>query len=107
DVAQELQPCVEMRPEIDERCDGFAIRQQGLPVEVRKRLIRGAEAVRPDQPTVFLDAPAIVYVPADHLLPVRGAPHHKPLEGKQLGSGPKIDSRLRAIASSIEYDCLL
>src|SRR4029077_8824358 len=104
DVAQELQPCVEMRPEIDERCDGFAIRQQGLPVEVRKRLIRGAEAVRPDQPTVFLDAPAIVYVPTDHLLAVRGATQHKPLEGKQLGSGRKDDFRLPAKASPIEDD---
>src|SRR5262249_57027116 len=33
DVAQKLQPRVEMRPKIDERCDGFAIREQRLPVK--------------------------------------------------------------------------
>jgi hypothetical protein len=41
-----------------------------------KRLIRRAESVRPDQPTVFLDAPAVGYVSADHVLAVCGTTEH-------------------------------
>src|SRR5262245_32730665 len=96
-----------MRPKIDERCNGFAIREQRLSVKVRKLLIRDTEVVRPDEPTVFLDAPAIAYVPADQLLAERGATQHEPLEGKQLGSGINVDFRLPAKASPIEDDRLL
>jgi hypothetical protein len=53
-VAHEFQPSVWTRPEIDERCNGFAIRKQGFPVEMRKCPIGDAEAVCPDQPIVFL-----------------------------------------------------
>src|SRR5262249_26010595 len=88
-------------------CHGVAIREQRLPVKVRKRLIRGAESVRPDEPTVFLDSPAIAYVPADHRLAERGATQHEPLESKQLGPGRNVDFRLPAEASPIEDDRLL
>ena len=91
DVAQEFQPRVETRSEIDERSNRLAIRKQGLSVKVRKHLVGDAEAVRPDQPAVFLDAPAIGYVPADHLLAVRGASQHEPLESKQLRPRRELD----------------
>jgi hypothetical protein len=76
-------------------------------VKVWKHLIRGAEPVSPDQPTVFLNAPAIGYVSADHLLPVCGTTQHKPLKGKQLRSRGKVDFCLPAETSSIEDDCFL
>jgi hypothetical protein len=65
--------------------------RQSLPVKVRKRLIRSAEAVRPDQPTIFLDAPAIGYMSADHLLAVCSTTQHKPLKGQQLRSRRQFD----------------
>src|SRR5262249_29508903 len=80
-IAHKLLPSVNVRPEIDERCNGSAIRQQSLPVKVRKRLIRDVEAVRPYQPIVLPDAPAISYAPANHPLAVCGATEHKPFEG--------------------------
>jgi hypothetical protein len=60
-------------------------------VKVRKRLICGAEAVRPNQSTVFLLAPAIGYMSAEHVLAMCGATKHKPLKGKQLRSGSQFD----------------
>jgi hypothetical protein len=51
-------------------------------MKVRERFVRGPEAVRPDQSAVFLDTPAIIYVPADHLLAVRGTAQHKALKGQ-------------------------
>jgi hypothetical protein len=71
-VARKLKPRIEIGSEIDERSNGSAMREQRLPVKVRKHLIGDEEAVRPDQPIVFLDAPAISYVPTSHLLAVCG-----------------------------------
>jgi hypothetical protein len=65
------------------------------------------EAVRPDQPTVVLDAPAVGYVSAGHSLAVCGATQHQPLEGKQLSSRRKFDLCLSDEAAAIEDDCLL
>src|SRR4029077_9079946 len=82
-------------------------RKQRFPVKVTKYLIRDAEAVCPDQPTVFLDAPAIGYVSTDHLLAVCGTTQHKPLKGKQLSSRKKFDFCFPAKTSRIEDDCFL
>src|SRR5262249_61176197 len=79
----------------------------GLPLKVRKGLIRDAKAVRPDQPTIFLDAPSIGYMAADYLLAMRGATQHKPLKGEQLRSGRNFDFCLPAKACPIEDDCFL
>src|SRR5260370_28653284 len=76
-------------------------------MQMRKHPVRDAEGVRPDQPGVFLDTPAISYIPADYLLAVRGATKHKPLQGKQLRSGRKFDISLPAQASAVEDDGFL
>jgi hypothetical protein len=83
------------------------MRKQRLPVKVRKHFIGDEEAVRPDEPIVFLDAPTVFYVPTDHLLAVRGTAQHEPLKGKQLRSRRKLDVRLSAKAPPIEDDCFL
>src|SRR5262249_59597016 len=93
--------------EIDERCEGFAIRQQGFPVEMGKYVLADAEAVRPDQSTVFFDAPTVCYMAANDLLAVGGTTQHEPLEGQQLRSGRQLNFRLAAEASPIEHDCFL
>jgi hypothetical protein len=106
-ASRKLQPRVETGPEIDERSNGSAMRKQRLPVKVRKYLIGDEKVVRPDQPIVFLDAPAIVNMPASHLLAVCGTTQHEPLKGKQLRSRRKFDICLSAKASPIEDDRFL
>src|SRR5262249_22065710 len=101
------QPRVGPRPEIDERCNGLAIRKQSLPVQVRKHFIIDAEAVRPDQPTVLPDAPAIADVPAGHFLAAGCTAEHKPLEDERVSAGRKLELRVPAEPCPIEDDRLL
>src|SRR5262249_57557956 len=89
------------------RWEGWGMRKEGGSGELAKRFIRDVQAVRPDQPIILPDAPAIGYVSADHFLAVGGTTKHKPLEGKQLRSGRKVDVRLAADPCAIEDDCLL
>jgi hypothetical protein len=79
----------------------------GIEIALLDPAASGTKAVCPDEPSVFLDAPAIGYVSADHLLAVRGATQHEPLKGKQLGSGRNFDFCLPAKAPPIEDDCFL
>src|SRR5262249_46610462 len=96
-----------MRPEIDERSNSFTIRKKRLSVEVGKHLIRNAETVRHHQPTIFLDAPAISYVPADHLLAVCGTTQHEPFKSEHLSTGRQFDFCLTVQPSPIEDDRFL
>src|SRR5215468_10754702 len=73
-------PIIERWSKIDQRCYGFPIRKQGPSMKVRKTLVGDAEAVSPNQPTVFLDAPSLGYLSANHLLAVCRAAQHQPLE---------------------------
>jgi hypothetical protein len=57
---------------------------------VRKYFISGTKTVRPDEPSVFLDAPAIGYVSADHLFAVRGTTQHKPLKTELAATLPPV-----------------
>src|SRR5262249_48904059 len=74
---------------------------------MRKYPVGDTEAICPDQPVVFLDAPTIRYVAAGNLLAARSTTQHKPLEGQQLRPGRKLDFRLAVETSPIEYDCFL
>src|SRR6266852_1040958 len=73
-VAHELESCLNRASEIDQRCNRFAIRKQGSSAKLWKHPVGDAEAIRPDQPAVLLDPPAIGYVSADHFLTMRGTP---------------------------------
>src|SRR5882672_12595696 len=76
-------------------------------MNVRKRLVRRAESVCPDQPSIFLDTPAFAYVSASDLLAMCDTPQHKRFQGKQLRSRRKFDFCLAAEACPIEDDCFL
>src|SRR5260370_31047132 len=106
-VTQKFQPRVGSGPEIDERCNGSAIRKEGFAVKVRKDLVGDAEAVGPYQPIVSFDAPTIRYLSTRHLLAVCDTTQHKPLKRKQLCSRRKFDGRLPAKASPIKHDRFL
>src|SRR5260370_8300288 len=103
-VTQKFQRRVESRPEIDERCNGSAIRKQGFPVKVRKDLVGDAEAVGPYQPIVSFDAPTIRYLSTRHLLSVCDTTQHKPLNRKQLASRRKFAVRLPTKPSPIKHN---
>src|SRR5262249_31758537 len=91
----------------NQRSNRFVIRKQGLSVQMWKDLICGAEGIRPDEPAVLPDAPAVGYVSTDHLLSVSDATQHKPFTRKQLRSGREVNFCLPAKARPIEIDCFL
>jgi hypothetical protein len=107
DFAQNLQSRLVSRSEIDERCDGFAIRKQSLSLQLREYPVRNIETVRPDQPTILSDPPRICYMSADHLLSPRGTAEHQPLESHHFGARAQIDLRLSANTRPIEEDRFL
>src|SRR6202040_3189776 len=98
---------VEVRSKVDERSKRLAIRKESLSMQVRKGLVRSAEAIGPDQPAVSLHAPAIGYVSARYLLAVRRTSQHEPLESQQLRPMSELDFRRPAEARPIEEDCFL
>ena len=73
-LPKQFQSIIEIASEIDKCCNRPATRKQRFLVKVRKYFINEAEAIGPDQPTVFLHAPAIGDLPVNHLSPCAERP---------------------------------
>ena len=107
DVAQELQPRVEIGAEIDQRPDRLAIRKQRLAVKwgnvssVARKL--SAQISRPS----FLTRQLSVMCPPTMSSPCAARPRTSHSRASSSRSGRKFDLRLPAKACAIEDDCFL
>src|SRR5580704_10088075 len=98
---------LEVRSEIEQCCDGGAIRQQRSPRKVWENVIGGEKAVRPDKPTVFHDAPTVRDFSSGDSFSVRGATEHEPLEGEEFRPRRNLDVCTPANTRAIEDDRFL
>src|SRR5580704_19513193 len=106
-VAYQLQTHLEVRPEIEQCCEGSAIRQQRFPRKMRENVIGGAKAVRPHEPTVFPNAPTVHDVSGGNLLSVRRAAEHQPLQSDEFRPRRDLDLCATADTRAIEDDRFL
>src|SRR5215813_472903 len=101
-VAYEFETGSWFTPEINQRRYGAAVGEKRFARKVWNNVIGDAEAVCPDESSVFHDAPTVRDASGGEFLAMGGAAQHQPFEGQHLCTRSDLDVRFAGDAGVVE-----